>query len=637
MAGNIHLEYIDIFIRAHNEAKEAYASATADATGFQDTVGSAAKGVVLATLAAGAVLAAGAATAAVALTKAGMDYQTQLSQLQANTTITNAQIGSVSAAVLKMHADTGAPIDQLIQSFQHVTDAGFTVAQAMQIVKQGTMSAVATGANAADINNTLGIVMHEFAMKAGEAAKATNVLHLASAESNTTMEQFATGTAKAQAFAANLGVSFTTTEAALAALGRRFSANQSSTMFAGELVKIVAASKGAEAALAQMQARTGLPLVKDFTQAGLASRGFTQVQADLAKGVKETGIQLMTLIPATRGGLAAMVLGGTGAKDYATILQQLNATMAGKTNPTMEAFTRQQATLTGQLQDLGGAAETAAITFGLQLVPVVTLLVRDMAPAIKETLQWADAHAYLAAQIGKIAVGKIVQLAHATKDIVNAVVALGQGNKVMAFVDLDNAVNSSTGKLRNVLTDLRQIARLMNDIHQGNWAAAAGIIAGQVKNAFKPIPASQQNQSLKIVQDYLNPNKLPFLQQLYPAAIMPPGFYGQRGTSPNAQVISPTSPFWNAFNPLLAAHPTFPAQMMAQPTIPMGPPTNTNVLSGPPVVNAPVTVHVNTTGGVSEAEARTIAYDIAHHLQIAVLAAQGSVPPRAPHGLPGAK
>jgi TP901 family phage tail tape measure protein len=316
----------------------------------------------------------------VATVEAAAKFQAMTQQVANNTTMTTADLAAMRQGILKMSTDSGAPLDQLGNGFMHIENMGYNASDSMKILRAAMESAVSTGGDTGQVANVLANAMHEYGMKAGDASKAMDVLHMASAKGNMTLEQFVESGGKAIGMAANMGVPLVQVSAAMAALTQHGqNAAAASTLVTGMLSKIVNPAKSAETELGILSKRTGIDLVGDFTAAGLKSRGFTGVLADLKAATGGNASEMFKLIPALRGGLGAMILTGTGARDYGKVLGSLNAVMAGKLHPTTTAYEASQKTLAVQMARMRAAINAVAIEIGNGFLPVLTPLVHIMA------------------------------------------------------------------------------------------------------------------------------------------------------------------------------------------------------------------------------------------------------------------
>lgn len=319
--------------------------------------------------------------------KAGMDFDASLTEIGNNTTMTVRDLETMRSAVSEIGADTGANMKQAAEGFAHAENFAFSAAESMQIMNEATKAAVSTGSDAGKTTEILAKSLHEFGMQASQASAAMNVLHLAAAEGNMTLQQFDEAAGPAFAQAANLGVSLNDTAAAMAALTRHgLNASEAATQVKDILIHMINPSKGAREELERLSKATGVDLVSDFSQAGLASRGFAGVLDDLSKATNGNGQEIYKLIQAQRGGLGAMILAGTGAKDLHDILSDLAKAYSGELTPVEDAFARQQETLAAQVAKAKN--ELLLMSEGIEkaLLPALIPLIDD----VKQAAQWFE-------------------------------------------------------------------------------------------------------------------------------------------------------------------------------------------------------------------------------------------------------
>lgn len=385
--------------------------------------------------------------------KAALDFNTMMNQLQSNTTLTNRDMVYLQSGILSMATKTSAPLNQLAEGIRHITNFGYSAKDAMVILNEAMMSATTTGGDTGKTAEMLANVMHEFNIQTKDAGHAMDVLHLASAMGNTTLEQFVDTSGKAMAMAANMGVSLNETAAALTALTRHgMQAAPAATLVAGLLSKIANPAKGTRQELAALSKATGIDLVTDFTSAGLKARGLAGVLTDLGLASKSNADEILKLVPATRGGLAAMILTGTGTKDYQQVLLSLNDTFRGKITPTLDAFRRTQQTLGFQLGQLANILTVLGIAIGsvllppiLKLVTYITGLVLGFQDWVKHSKLVQDAIDFIKAKVADALpyihnlidfAGNVVAVFRRFLDqnpaVLNAIKGIGQGLLIFA-------------------------------------------------------------------------------------------------------------------------------------------------------------------------------------------------------------
>ena len=327
-------------------------------------------------------VAAGLTLAGIAAVKLSADFESSMTKISNNTTMTAADVAKMKQTVVALGKESGASFDDLGQGFMHIANFGFKASEATVILREAMKSAVATGAKTADTADILAKTLHEFSLGAGDAGKAMNVLHLAAAQGNMTLEQFDQAAGPAFAQAANLGVGLTDVSAAMSALTRHgLDASEAATQVKDILVHMINPSKQARQELERLSEKTGINLVADFSQAGLKAKGFTGVLDDLARATNGNGQEIYKLIQAQRGGLGAMILAGTGAKDYKDILASLSDAMSGKVDPATQGYQKSLKTLNTEIARVANEIRADFLPVGEKLTPLFEAAI----PVIHET------------------------------------------------------------------------------------------------------------------------------------------------------------------------------------------------------------------------------------------------------------
>jgi TP901 family phage tail tape measure protein len=328
---------------------------------------------------------------AVAAVRVGSQFDSMTQAVANNTTMGQAGLAKMRTTISALAATAPGQLDDLAQGYMHITNYGNNAADTAMILRTAEESALSTHSKIAGVANTLANVMHEYSIRASGAAGAMDVLHLAAAQGNATLEEFSSGGARAIDTAANMGVSFQQVTAALSALSRHESLRDANTQLVGLFSKIVNPAKQAQQEIAALSLKTGVNLVRDFSAAGLRARGLTGVLADLKAATRGNVSEMFKLVPALRGGMAGMLLTGTASKDYRDILSSLVNVQRGA-SPTATAFANSQRTLGAQLGILRNQVHLAAIELYHQLQPALTQMATWAAargPAALRTLHGA--------------------------------------------------------------------------------------------------------------------------------------------------------------------------------------------------------------------------------------------------------
>lgn len=274
------------------------------------------------------------------------DWQSTLTQVQTNTTMTAADIEQMRGVLLQMNAQSGAPLDQLATAFMKIDDIVGNVATATDIARVAQEGATGTYADQVQVATILSNAMHEYGLDTSDAATAAQrnaditanatqtmgQLIIGAQASGVQMQQFAEAMSQATAWGANLGVPLADIVAGMADLTRHgLDATQAGTQLRNEFTHIVDPAAAARAELANLSQVSGVNLTADFSAAGLQAKGLSGVLADLQAAEAKAGLsgaqasqETTLLIPAIRGALGAIIELGTGSSDYATILDKVN-------------------------------------------------------------------------------------------------------------------------------------------------------------------------------------------------------------------------------------------------------------------------------------------------------------------------
>ncbi len=301
--------------------------------------------------------------------KVAISFQAMTQTIANNTTMTTAELGNMRQSVLDLSRGTGTSFQSLAEGYMHVSNFGFAAADAQKVLTEANKSAVATGSDAAQTADILAKGLHEYGLSADYAGRVMNVFHLAAAQGNMTLQQFDAAMGPTIGAAANLGVSLADVAAAETALTQHGQdAFEASTQLKSILEHIVNPTAEASKALTVLGNLTGIDLVKDFSLAGLHAKGLNGVMADLSRATQGHSDIVLKLIPAMRGGYGAMILAGTGARDYRHALLQANDAMAGKIDPTSKAYNETMQTAAQRFKALTQSIQVDLLPAGNRLL-----------------------------------------------------------------------------------------------------------------------------------------------------------------------------------------------------------------------------------------------------------------------------
>jgi len=398
----------------------------------------------------GGLLAMAGAGAAVAFTgssiKAASSFNSMTQSVANNTTLGVKGLAQMRASITDLAAHSPAQLDDLAQAYMHISNYGNNAKDTQLILRAAMESAVSTHTKVAGVANTLANAMHEYSLRGIDAAHAMDVLHLAAAQGNATLEQFTSGGARSIDMAANLGISMNTVTAALSALSRHESLRDANTQLVGLFSKIVNPAQSAQKEIAALSLKTGVNLVNDFTAAGLRTRGLTGVMNDLKAATGGNTAEIFKLVPALRGGLGAMLLTGTGTKDYRDILTSLNNVQKGM-SPTAAAYAASQKTAAFSMGTFKNQVQLAKIAIGNALLPTLqslTAWASARGPAALHTFQGALAAMSTAARTGAGFVRAHAQQIGFLFNVLKPVAAI-IGPMVLAFMAYNRVLGIAKG------------------------------------------------------------------------------------------------------------------------------------------------------------------------------------------------
>jgi TP901 family phage tail tape measure protein len=391
---------VEIWIEGHDGASQLFENVSRALEGLNSPAKLAAVAV---TAIGAAVLAAGAASVASAA-----NFQQYTQNIANNTTMTQADLQHMRETVLRLSSDSGASLETLSTGYMKIVNVTGDAARAQDILTVANESAVSTGGDVASVAAILSNGMHEYGLDVSHAATETQrhtdiqqnaarvmgIYHLAAAEGNMTLEQFADSSGRAIGLAANLNVPLEDVSAAYAALTKHgYDAAESGTQVTNIMTHLIHPSKQATQELQRLSKVTGVDLVSDFSAAGLAHKGLHGIVEDLRTAYGKMGLseadvtgETMKLLNAQRGGLGMASLLGTAYGDYNSILGDVSDKQKVMT-VTEEAYAKTQQTLAFQWGVVKASIGALAIEIGTRALPALSNFLQT---AIIPAIQWVS-------------------------------------------------------------------------------------------------------------------------------------------------------------------------------------------------------------------------------------------------------
>jgi TP901 family phage tail tape measure protein len=344
---------------------------------------------------------------AAAATKAAGDFESSMNKITAVGGQTGAELDALRAQAMKLGADTKYSAQEAADGMGNLAAAGFNTMKIMSAMP-GVLDLAAAGelsvARAAEVTTD---TLAQFGLGADQAGRIANVMAAGAAASSISVEQMAQAMKYAGTVAKSAGMSLEQTATATALLGNAgIKSEQAGTALRGMLGSLIAPGKHAAETLDALGVKTTdaagkmLPLENIFTQ--LRDKGASTAD--------------MFQIFGREGATAAEALKSSVGPAWAAMTKEIeNSEGAAKRMADIL-----NSGLAGGFEQLKGSVDTALISLGNVLLPILTNLVEVATKFVNDfilpAIKWfgelpqpvqnaALAFAAVAAAIGPIILG----------------------------------------------------------------------------------------------------------------------------------------------------------------------------------------------------------------------------------------
>ena len=375
------------------------ARAQQSVSGFGSAISGAVTGVAVAGVAA---LGAAFVTSA----KSAMDFEKELSAIQAVSGATGEQLGAIRETALQLGKDTSFSAQEAAAGMEELIKAGVSLQDALAGGARAALDlAAASGTAVPEAASVMSNAMNAFALSGDQATHVADALTQASNASATSVHELGYSFAATAAVAHTVGLSFDDTTVALAELAQAgLKGSDAGTSLKTMLISLNPSSKTAIAAMKKLGIITADGANQFFDAAGNA-KSLADIQEVLrtstANLTKEQKLNLLQQAFGTDALRAAAILSEQGAEGYQHMAQAMK-----DSGPAQDAANTRLDNLAGSLEKLKGSLETAAIMLGSMLTPVLKSWTDSLTDVVNrgiEILQklpaaWADVQAKLAGQ-----------------------------------------------------------------------------------------------------------------------------------------------------------------------------------------------------------------------------------------------
>jgi len=319
------------------------------------------------------VLAIGAAVA-----KVGTDFETVMKRAVGLAGVSADAIGGVKASILALGKEVGKTPQELGEAFYFVASAGFTAAEAMDVLRIAAMASAAGLGTTQDVAKVLGLVINAYGHENITAARAADILTAAVRDGTAEADAFASVLGRVVPTAATLGVSFDQVTAAIAAMTQSgLSADEAATSLNQVMVSLLKPTREAEQAMADM-GLSAEGLRKQLREQGLLA--VLRTLEERFAGNDEAASLVFGNVRALRGVLSLLGLDAEQLNDiFADTIDSQGDLAQGyaDTEGSAREFARAEAELHALLIELSE-----------DVLPVVVDVVRGVVGVVRDAVSW---------------------------------------------------------------------------------------------------------------------------------------------------------------------------------------------------------------------------------------------------------
>ena len=428
-------------------------------------------------LALGAIVAVAAAAVAIGLgvqaVRAAGDFQQSVTKLFTTAGELHQNLAMVGTGILTMAGQVGTGAQQLVGAMYYVESGGYHGAAGLEVLRIAAMGAKAENADLNGVAKVLTFTMNAYAGVHMTAATAMNTLIASTARGTMTLAELSGAVSNVLPAAARFGISLTDVGAALATMtSQGDKADSAATHLRQVILALEAPSKIGAAALKSVGLTTqqvademkislpgALQMITDAVgkKFPVGSAAYNAAIRDIAGGSRQmmgflelTGVHLKTFQGNVDAITDAVHRGGASIMGWADV----------------------QANLNFKIDAAKASFGALLIIIGMQLLPVITRLLGQIAPLVTSFTQWLTSSGALTGAIAALSVG------------ISAIIAT-----VTAVVGFFQRFEAASALLKATLIVLAAIVGGMMVAALYSYAAAAYIAAAANIALFLPIYA----------------------------------------------------------------------------------------------------------------------------------------------------
>lgn len=382
--------------------------------------------------------AAGAAGLALA-TKASMDFDTQLRNVQSISKVTEEEIQAMGDTFIRLSKELPQTATQLAEGFYNIQGSGFAGSDAMLVLDAAARAASAglttTEASAYAITSAL----NAYGMGADQAKAVSDTLFKTVDIGVVSFEQLSGTIGDVLGTAANMTVGIDEVGAAIATMTKKgINASESVTAINAAILAFMKPSEGMEATLQSLGYESG--------QAALEQMNLGEAMMAVLTEGEKTGASVNDLFGNVRALKAVLAITGDDAVGFSEDLAAMQGATEGA-GATQAAFAEQAKGAAFQAQIFQNNITAIGLSLRTTLLPAINDLMAKIIPVVQKFADFAAAHPKLITGILGIGAGMVA--------LGTGLVIVGQ--VVGAFANIANGVGALLKVVPSVVSALGAI------------------------------------------------------------------------------------------------------------------------------------------------------------------------------------
>lgn len=424
----------------------------------------------------------------IAAEKTGMDFEAQMSRVQAISEATGDELKQLTSTAMDLGAKTVYSDQQVAEGMENLASAGFSVQEIMAAMPGMLNLAASSGEDLASSADIAASTLRGFGLAADQAGHVADVLAKNAADTNAAVADTGEAMKYIAPVALNVGWSL---EQVTAAIGEMANAGikgeQAGTTLRGALVNLMNPTDAQTAAMKEL----GFSAYDSNGKMKSLSEMIAELTKGTSKLTKEQSDQAVATIMGTNSlsGMQVLIKDGSSALDTMTASLKNSTGAAQKMSDTMLDNTK------GSIEQMKGSVENAGIALSKALSPKVreaadkvTDLSNKFAKLPEQTQGTIVKFGLLAAAVGPVTLGA----GKVAKAIGNTTKAFGKGlSGVSDFVKGIKGITPAAGEAVPIMMKIGMTVAANPwagvAVSVGLVAAGIGVLVGKYMNAKTPI------------------------------------------------------------------------------------------------------------------------------------------------------